>query len=243
MLPDPKASADVLREKANQVLPPIDLNAIIRQFPHLVVKEIELDGEGLFVDLASHGSEIYLKRDAGPLRKRFTLAHEIGHLILAESGGHPVGYRKSKKVKNTVEHWCNTFAANLLMPRDDVLRFLRQSKLSGLIEALCSGPQVFRVSHQAFRMRVAEIAPLTAYVLEADKGGYKLKEFFLSNVKDDLRWAECMNSIISPMLEHSETRTRIARTKEATIVAGRSKATARRGEFLVILVPSALATS
>jgi Zn-dependent peptidase ImmA (M78 family) len=237
ILPDVTAAADCLRERARQHALPIDLVAITNQFPSLRIREVELDGEGLFVDLASRGAEIYLRQDAGVFRKRFTLAHELGHLVLSESGGHPVGYRHSKKIKNAIENWCNAFAANLLMPKDQVLHFLREAKLSGLVEALSAGPRAFQVSHQAFRMRAVEVAPLSIYVLDASAPTCKLKEFFLCNSREDLRWTASMNSIVAPMLGHAKSRSHIAHTDQTIIVAGYPKATARKSEFLAIILP------
>jgi Zn-dependent peptidase ImmA (M78 family) len=235
-LPDPEATACLLREQAHQTKPPIDLTVIARQFPRLIIKEMELDGEGLFIDLAERGAEIYLKKDANEFRKRFTLAHELGHLVLAESGGHPVGYRNSRRIRSAIESWCNTFAANLLMPKADVLQFLRKAKLPGLIEALSSGPRAFRVSHQAFRMRACEIAPLIVYVFDTDGKSYKLREFFLSNIRHDLRWTDGMNSIVSPMLKGPKTRAYVVHTGDTIIVGGYPKATLKRGEFLAAVV-------
>jgi IrrE N-terminal-like domain len=59
---------------------------------------------------------IYLREQAGPQRRRFTLAHELGHLVLAEPGRDFVAHRREVHF-DSEERFCNQFAAALLLPR------------------------------------------------------------------------------------------------------------------------------
>jgi hypothetical protein len=48
-------------------------------------------------------------------RQRFTLAHELGHLLLADSGQDTIARRM--RTDDDVERFCDSFAAALLLPR------------------------------------------------------------------------------------------------------------------------------
>ena len=61
-------------------------------------------------------------------RRRFTIAHEVGHLILwnASGGITKVGARRSTK-KSEVEELCNKLAAEILAPQAEVLSLWKTS--------------------------------------------------------------------------------------------------------------------
>jgi Zn-dependent peptidase ImmA (M78 family)/transcriptional regulator with XRE-family HTH domain len=60
-----------------------------------------------------------------PTAQAFTLAHELGHIVLKESGiSGPIGTSSSKTHARSVEDWCNSFAGAFLMPEDEVARML-----------------------------------------------------------------------------------------------------------------------
>ena len=64
---------------------------------------------------------IWLRDETGPQRQRFTLAHELAHLILAEPGRDFVAHRRDLQF-GSEERFCDQFAASLLMPREWVVR-------------------------------------------------------------------------------------------------------------------------
>jgi Zn-dependent peptidase ImmA (M78 family) len=53
-----------------------------------------------------------------PSGRTFTLAHEVGHLLLADGGLCDLHERGDGGFVPDPEVWCNAFAAALLMPRD-----------------------------------------------------------------------------------------------------------------------------
>jgi Zn-dependent peptidase ImmA (M78 family) len=60
-----------------------------------------------------------------PTAQAFTLAHELGHVALRESGiSGPIGSAPNKTKAKQIEDWCNGFAGAFLMPRDEVARVL-----------------------------------------------------------------------------------------------------------------------
>jgi len=74
----------------------------------------DADIDGLTLRPAGMRPMIVLNRNRPADRKRFSLAHEYGHVVL-----HPYPY-------DAMEKEANEFAAELLMPRDDVLPDLRR---------------------------------------------------------------------------------------------------------------------
>lgn len=89
-------------------------------------------------------------------RQRFTIAHEIGHLILHSLyGGDRVDgkvyFRDTSMLGSTQEHQANRFAADLLMPAQLVLLAKRQQGALATVEKLA---RVFVVSPQAMEIRL-----------------------------------------------------------------------------------------
>ncbi|MGC1137781.1 ImmA/IrrE family metallo-endopeptidase [Bacillus sp. B38] len=70
-------------------------------------------------------TKIYVKHDDSPVRKRFTIAHELGHYFLHSDNQKDFIDQESlffrNGEKNKIEIEANDFAANLLMPKDRVL--------------------------------------------------------------------------------------------------------------------------
>lgn len=107
------------------------------------VDEIEVRGPSDFT--------IYLSHFSGPLRDRFTVAHELGHYFLHSSmGEQPVRVRRHGR--NRVESEANWFAAGFLMPK---LEFAEQAaKCQNNAEHLAA---IFRVSTQAAEVRLQSL--------------------------------------------------------------------------------------
>lgn len=100
---------------------------------------------------------IYVRHSDIPARKRFTVAHELGHLFLHladTSEGNRVDtvmYRSDGSISldsSIEEVEANQFAAALLMPRRDVLR---EKRVSESVEDLALS---FGVSVQAMAIRL-----------------------------------------------------------------------------------------
>jgi hypothetical protein len=59
---------------------------------------------------------IYVRGDTNPARRRFTVAHELGHLVLEDSDRDFVAKRSWLR-DDRVERFCDEFAAALILPR------------------------------------------------------------------------------------------------------------------------------
>ncbi len=135
-------------------------NAVIRYEP--------LDGE--LSGMVHRGNEgtavIGVNSLHPPRRNRFTIAHEIGHLVLHDDELHvddplPVGYRnrKSAMAVDPKEIEANQFAAELLMPehllRSDLAKKGRSTPMTDSeIEQLADR---YEVSIQAMTIRLSSL--------------------------------------------------------------------------------------
>ncbi|WP_168355923.1 ImmA/IrrE family metallo-endopeptidase [Sphingomonas gei] len=103
--------------------PPIDVEKLCNSLADLSFRTFPIDIDGLCLDLKIPGKrpKVWVSKAMPPVRRRFTLAHEIGHIIIpwhrgtiiddieAPSSGEKNKYRE-------MEAEANRFAAELLMP-------------------------------------------------------------------------------------------------------------------------------
>jgi hypothetical protein len=96
------------------------LEALARDLGVGEIVEERLPFEGGLFNLPERGLVIKLNADSPPFRKRFTLAHEIGHLLL----GTVPGLRSACSEDQVLERACDSLAAELLMPSEDAVEFI-----------------------------------------------------------------------------------------------------------------------
>jgi Zn-dependent peptidase ImmA (M78 family) len=105
--------------------PPVPVEAIAEDYLGLSVAESEsLKVSGM---LLPAGREVWLNATESPERRRFTLAHEVGHWVcqVLEGQGAPVMCRADEVgvgEGRALEREANVFAAELLMPEELVRR-------------------------------------------------------------------------------------------------------------------------
>lgn len=110
----------------------------------------------LFVD-SENSFTIYLPAHIGPLRNRFTIAHELGHYILHYlwpknvMKREMVPLRALRKGTERVEWEANWFASGFLMPEED---FRREFHKNPSIDALA---ELFQVSRTAAEIRAKSL--------------------------------------------------------------------------------------
>jgi IrrE N-terminal-like domain len=112
----------------------------------IIEERLPFDG-GIF-QLSGGELVIRLNADSPTTRRRFTLAHEIGHLLLGKPG-----LRSSCGRDQVLERKCDAIASELLMPSDEAMPFIgRLGKPSP--EKLRVIASHFDVSLQAAAFRV-----------------------------------------------------------------------------------------
>lgn len=73
----------------------------------------ESDGMSCYINGMPH---IYVSSEVSPERRRFTIAHELGHIILGHVGKYELVNREPSPDDNPVEQAANVFASRLLSP-------------------------------------------------------------------------------------------------------------------------------
>jgi len=119
-----------LLEEFNIAAPPVPVRKIARGCGARIVKISDDDDMDGFLYREKGDIVIGVNKDQAPVRQRFTIAHELGHLLLHENSavhidrGFQVRLRNGLSAQgvNIDEMEANRFAAELLMPLD----FLRE---------------------------------------------------------------------------------------------------------------------
>jgi len=154
---DDRATASAVIRRAHEVVPPVNLDAVVRLWPGLRITLEDLDGPGYLLDLGVHGGEILARSADPPARRRFTIAHELGHWVLAQSTDQ-VG---TTPAAEALERWCDRFATELLMPASWIRRDLDVTPWTQLPRAILRLPAKYGVSQEAAYGRVADVTPMT----------------------------------------------------------------------------------
>lgn len=133
----------------------------------------------------------------------FTLCHELGHIVLGQSGVSDVVKNNSKKI----EKWCNEFAANILMPKNDVIETFDQ--YINISQFLQDATKLFHVSTNALLLRIYNLNLIDKDTFDKEwakaKALYKdyLKSLQESNGKSSGNYYKTVNSRLSHRLLQS----------------------------------------
>lgn len=98
------------------------------------------------------GFDIFVNQDHPEVRRRFTIAHEIAHVLLHP---HLIGDGITDDallrsgLSNAVEAQANRFAADILMPRDKLNEYIRAGTTS-----VAQLARIFNVSEQSMAIRL-----------------------------------------------------------------------------------------
>lgn len=148
--------------KKHSLIIPVDLNNLISEYAQLIYKSIPIDGvDGVCINLKhpKKKTKIVVNNTSSNNRQRFTLAHELGHIIIPWHLGTIIDDIDNKETKSGCDnpYWinereANRFASELLMPFDWLYaRFLENNNLNELISFTCKNCVV---SEDAARIRV-----------------------------------------------------------------------------------------
>lgn len=133
----------------------------------------------------------------------FTLCHELGHIVLGQSGVSDVVKNNKKKI----EKWCNEFAANILMPKNDVIDTFDQ--YINISQFLQDATKLFHVSTNALLLRIYNLNLIDKDTFDKEwakaKALYKdyLKSLQESNGKSSGYYYKTVNSRLSHRLLQS----------------------------------------
>jgi Zn-dependent peptidase ImmA (M78 family) len=165
--------AEALAVACGFTRPPVDVERVAKHL-HLKIAHAEL-GEGVSGLLISKGDRtaIAVQASDAPNRKRFTIAHEIGHFYLRhqfEPGehvhvdhGHAITPRNSRSSTGVdpKEIEANQFAACLLMPTKLLEARIKALRTSSLRDSHVTYlANEFEVSEQAMTIRLSTLGHL-----------------------------------------------------------------------------------
>jgi len=214
-LPDAEELCQQVLETVGHEGPPTDLEAVCSLWPNLSLVEEDLDKEGYLVPVGAHAAEILVRRQDPVSRKRFTVAHELGHWVLRnQQNGRLLRGTSSleglvltwnHKRQSPEETWCNRFAAALLVPRSDLHRHLCSGNIEQITIRATQGYSHFGVSQDAFLHRIAETTHLSlAEIVGGPK--YRVRRTFRSKYGEN-RKLEVVFDLLVSYLENVGQRT------------------------------------
>ena len=167
-----RAAEDVLlQHKVRRA--PVNVRRIAGTYAQVIERVLDRDISGALVPLGGSHWVIVVNSLHHPNRKRFTVAHELGHLILHRyktphaDRGFRLRDARSSEGSVLEEIQANQFAAELLMPRSMLMRALEDTDLEHApanedqddnferIVHQLSGH--FRVSRQAMAVRLSSL--------------------------------------------------------------------------------------
>jgi hypothetical protein len=120
---------------------PVDLARLAKQVGIRQVTELNTRLDGQLLELPAGGYEVILSKLAPATRKRFTLAHEIAHLLLFPQEAECHLHRETEEL-------CNVAASELLIPARFLTRVLAADP-AGSIQSLLKVSRLFRCSLEA----------------------------------------------------------------------------------------------
>lgn len=161
MLPEEKVARRFSQIRG--LKPPVDVEALVREFAALEEDFLPSDYDAVFLDKsAKHPRPRVIVNVGQPQTRRlFTLAHELGHIVIPwHNGTHfcrvDAEVRLVDDIARAVESQANRFAAELLMPADWVRDlFLSANSLDDLVEAV----RTAKVSYHAASIRLIQLLP------------------------------------------------------------------------------------
>lgn len=138
--------------------PPIDIEPLISEYADLKFADIPFEGaDGISINLKVIGKKtrVIVNKNMPRTRQRFTMAHELGHVIIPWHAGTIIDHVDPVQAEGTSHYWviegeANTFAAELLMPQ----RFIE--------ELIAEEADLARINRTV--TRVCEVSPLASAI-------------------------------------------------------------------------------
>ncbi|HEY6022006.1 MAG TPA: ImmA/IrrE family metallo-endopeptidase [Candidatus Paceibacterota bacterium] len=145
--------------------PPIDVRGLVEAYADLVITKIPIDGvDGISLNLKTFGkrARVILNAENPPTRQRFTLAHELGHILIPWHTGSIVDHVDPTQSHGADNYWefeseANTFAGELLVPAQWAAELLAGADDLAMLHVQIA--QRCEVSLHAAAIRLAQLLP------------------------------------------------------------------------------------
>jgi len=188
--------------------PPVDVRAMLQRYADVIDAQIPIKGvDGVCLNLKVPGKKarVVINASNPPLRRRFTEAHELGHIIIPWHRGTIIDHLDPASSGTGDNYWtfeeeANQFAAELLMPSEWVAHAVHaEPDLAELHRKVSSECQV---SPLAASRRLSAMLPANiAFV--CDRGGIVEFSGRTANTLAKVpNWGEAFDA---QLYEHAET--------------------------------------
>ena len=144
---------------------PINVKSLVEARAELLFAPIPMEGiDGVSINLKVQGkrTRVIVNSNNSPMRQRFTLAHELGHIVIPWHTGSFVDHLDAGQPNETDDYWeyeieANAFAGELLVPTEWLRERLSKrndlARVNKLIAKKCE------VSLHAASIRLSQILP------------------------------------------------------------------------------------
>lgn len=178
MLPVEKLAKRVLER--NKLNFPFDLENLVEKYADLEYLIFPFDFDGITLGLGEVGRpRILINEERPKSRRKFTLAHELGHVIIPWHTGiiasHLTGDIDADFDYANMESEANSFASELLLPTEFILSEFGKSKNYASTFA-----EIFNksgVSREAFLIKTIKVFHCDIYCIELNQSGFISRKY------------------------------------------------------------------
>lgn len=156
--------------------PPVNVKGLVKAHADLTIIKIPIGGvDGISLDLKTPGKKarVILNASNPPTRQRFTLAHELGHLLIPWHTGSIIDHVDPTQAHATDNYWefeseANAFAGELLVPSQWVTQLLTETDNIAKLHTRIARES--EVSLHAAAIRLSQLLPKNL-VFAVERGG------------------------------------------------------------------------
>lgn len=170
---------ELRKELGFNMIAPIDLlNVVLEEFPNItiILHPISENTSGICIN-KDNIQIICINSDMNLSRQRFTLAHEIYHLVIEKSFKLFVCNDNNE---SDSEKEANIFASYLLMPDEALKKFIEKNNITQLnLDNIINLEQYFQIGHYAMLIRLKQ----DNYITEVELHEYMNKSIIHESAK------------------------------------------------------------
>jgi Zn-dependent peptidase ImmA (M78 family)/transcriptional regulator with XRE-family HTH domain len=170
---EPETIARIVRQKWNVPRGPVSSMVSLLERNGIIVLEIDINDEKLDGEMIPDENNlpvIYINKNVSGDRQRFTLAHELGHLVMHQSSYIPT--------VDGAESEANAFASEFLMPSDEIRYQLSENLTFWALADLKRHWKVSMASlvRKAYNLGAIDKSRYTSLNVQLSSAGFKKKE-------------------------------------------------------------------
>lgn len=135
--------------------PPTDLETVGVHWGVETAVTRTLDVAGLLYRKKSGKRVVFLNENDSPGRQRFSWAHELAHIVMAEENTPQISCRKANNVDKQLERSCDVIATAILMPHKPFQE--AADRIGWTLSSVRTLATQFQVTMQAAALRILEL--------------------------------------------------------------------------------------